>query len=292
MKSFVTIAIMFNLAALAELPPSLDDVLFSMTGGTNYVAWMATEGEIAFRKPFSLFGSARFQSFHPTNDASSLHYSITMEKRFYGVANPSNIIESLKQAEGALQKQFEQRFLRRRDNTSYQSKCIDIDGLGWDASFCVEQVSDENATATYIAKAVFYNPLRKEGRFVSCEDFFNKCETNQHVKSDVTTDESATFNTIDSILLQAISYRKAKDHYPEFGLIEIPISASIKRGHILDQYGREIRYNVTRDTLEVRSSGKDGVFGTDDDIIGAVSPDQTGRHINGKFETFALEVEP
>ena len=112
------------------------------------------------------------------------------------------------------------------------------------------------------------------------------------VTSAASTDESATFNTIDSILLQAISYRKAKDHYPEFGLIEIPISASIKRGHIFDQYGREIRYNVTGDTLEVRSSGKDGVFGTDDDIIGVVSPDQTGRHINGKFETFALEVEP
>ena len=145
MKSFVTIAIMFNLAALAELPPSLDDVLFSMTGGTNYVAWIATEGEIAFRKPFSLFGSARFRSFHPTNDAPSLHYSITMEKRFYGVASPSNIIESLKQAEGVLQKQFEQRFSRREDSSSYQSKCIDIDGLGWDASFCVEPVSDRNA---------------------------------------------------------------------------------------------------------------------------------------------------
>ena len=82
MKSFVTIAMMFNLAALAELPQSLDDVLFSMTGGTNYVAWMAAEGEIAFRKPFSLFGSARFQSFHPTNDVPSFHYSITMEKRY------------------------------------------------------------------------------------------------------------------------------------------------------------------------------------------------------------------
>lgn len=35
---------------------------------------------------------------------------------------------------------------------------------------------------------------------------------------DVVPDESSTFNTIDSILLQAISYRKAKDHYPEFGL--------------------------------------------------------------------------
>ena len=179
MKSFVTIAIMFNLAALAELPPSLDDVLFSMTGGTNYVAWIATEGEIAFRKPFSLFGSARFRSFHPTNDAPSLHYSITMEKRFYGVASPSNIIESLKQAEGVLQKQFEQRFSRREDSSSYQSKCIDIDGLGWDASFCVEPVSEGNAMPTYIAKAVFYNSLHKEGRFVSCEDLFNKCECGQ-----------------------------------------------------------------------------------------------------------------
>ena len=61
MRSFVTIAIMFNLAVLAKLPSSLDDVLFSMTGGTNYVAWMATECKIAFRKPFSSFGSVRFR---------------------------------------------------------------------------------------------------------------------------------------------------------------------------------------------------------------------------------------
>ena len=291
MKSFVTIAIMFNLAVLAELPPSLDDVLFSMTGGTNYVAWMAAEGEIAFRKPFSLFGSARFQSFHPTNDVPSFHCSITMEKRFYCVTSPSNIIESLKQAEGVLQKQFEQRFSRREDNSSYQSKCIDIDGLGWDASFCVEPVSDENATATYIAKAVFYNPLRKEGRFVSCEDFFNKCETKQHVKSDVTTDESITFNTIDSILLQAILYSKGKGCYPDFSLIEIPIDTLVKQGRPADQYGRAIRYSVTNDVLNVRSAGRDGLFETDDDIIGTASLNQTGRHIKGKCGTFDYEVE-
>lgn len=104
-------------------------------------------------------------------------------------------------------------------------------------------------------------------------------------------DEDATFNTIDSILLQAVLYAKADGHFPEFHLIEIPIGASIRQGNILDQYGREIHYAITNNVLEVRSAGRDNCFETDDDIIGVVSLDETGRHIFGKNGTFAYEVE-
>lgn len=104
-------------------------------------------------------------------------------------------------------------------------------------------------------------------------------------------DESTTFNTIDSILLQAMSYAKAVGHFPEFRLIEIPIGASIRQGEISDQYGREIHYVITNNVLEVRSAGKDNCFETDDDVIGVISLDKTGRHIFGKNDSFVYEVE-
>lgn len=104
-------------------------------------------------------------------------------------------------------------------------------------------------------------------------------------------DEDSTFNTIDSILLQAILYSKANGNYPELNLIEIPIGASIKRGKIMDQYGHKIYYGVTNNILEVRSSGKDGRFGTNDDIIGIVPLNKTGRYITGKNATFFHEID-
>ena len=108
---------------------------------------------------------------------------------------------------------------------------------------------------------------------------------------DVVPDESSTFNTIDSILLQAILYSKVKGAYPDFSLIEIPIDTLVKKGRPADQYGRAIRYSVTNDVLNVRSAGRDGLFETDDDIIGVASLNQTGRHIKGKCGTFDYEVE-
>ena len=115
---------------------------------------------------------------------------------------------------------------------------------------------------------------------------FSHCATD-----DVVPDESSTFNTIDSILLQAIMYGKVKGCYPDFSLIEIPIDTLVKYGRPADQYGRAICYSITNDVLYVRSAGRDGLFETDDDIIGVASLNQTGRHIKGKCGTFDYEVE-
>ena len=41
--------------AFAELPQSLDEVLFGISGGTNYVKWMRTDGTLKFDKPFAIF---------------------------------------------------------------------------------------------------------------------------------------------------------------------------------------------------------------------------------------------
>ena len=98
--------------------------------------------------------------------------------------------------------------------------------------------------------------------------------------------EDATFNTIDAILLQAIAYSKACGRFPELNLIEIPMTGTVKQGIIADQYGHKIRYSVTKNRLEVRSAGSDGIFGTDDDVVGTMSLEQFGRRIIGKYGTF------
>ena len=116
------------------------------------------------------------------------------------------------------------------------------------------------------------------------------CALGRDKADDNMSDEKPTFNTIDSILLQAMSYCKANGSYPELNLIEIPIGATINRGRIADQYGRDIRYGVTSAVLEVRSAGKDGLFGTGDDIVGIIPSDKVGRRITSKNETFSYEV--
>ena len=172
MKRLILIVTMLDLVALAELPPSLDDTLFSLTGGTNYMAWMTTNGEIVFRKPFSVFTTAYFQSYQPTNDMPLLHHTITMEKRFYGITNAMELIKSLNNAESVLQKHFGRAFIRRQnEGCIYHSKCFDIDGLGWDVSFWIEGLPKDKVSSSYSVKALVYNSLHKAGRFVSCEDF-------------------------------------------------------------------------------------------------------------------------
>ena len=168
----ILIVAALNLVAYAELPLSLDEVLFKLTSGTNYTAWMTYNGEIVFCKPFSIFSTGRFESYPSTHDLPSLHHTITMEQKFYNTTNTSGIIQSIKQVENILQRYFNREFSCKRTlNSIYQSICIDIDGRGWTASFCVEQSQDGNSRSSYVAKALFHNPLHMTGRFVSCEDF-------------------------------------------------------------------------------------------------------------------------
>ena len=277
------------LCTFAELPQSVEDVLFTITGGTNYVKWMRTEGTLKFDRPFAIFDKAQFSMHYPTNDFTPRHYSIEMEREFPDESSSTNLVDLIQKAESILLKSFNgQSFKRHYDGTRYQSSCVDIDGLGWDACFYVMPMPGIS-NMFFVARSRFYNSLHREGRFISCDDF--ECDNSKNSPEEVVPDERPTFNTIDSILLQAISYSKIKGQYPDLSLIEIPIGATVKRGKIADQYGREISYVVTNGCLEVRSSGNDGLFGTDDDIVGIVSLGQSGRRVIGKHETFFCGVE-
>ena len=181
MKGFITIVALLNLAAFAELPQSLDQVLFGICGGTNYVdyvEWMKADGTLAFHKPFVIFDRAQFQMHYPTNDFAPRHYSIEMECEFSNVTSSTNLVNYIQKAECILLKSFKGRtFKRRYDGVHYQSSCADIDGLGWDACFYVLPLQ-RDGKISYVAKAKFYNSLHRAGRFVSCEDF-DVCEYRQ-----------------------------------------------------------------------------------------------------------------
>ncbi len=160
--------------ASAELPQSLDDVLFGICSGTNYedyVKWLRTDGTMVFERPFVMFDRAQFRMHYPTNDFAPRHYSIEMEREFPGESSPTNLVGLMQKAESILLKSFRgQKFKRQYDGSSYQSSCEDIDGRGWDALFSIAPLL-KNGKTSYVAKARFFNPLHREGRFVSCEDF-------------------------------------------------------------------------------------------------------------------------
>ena len=167
----MSIVIMLMLGITAELPPSVEDVLYDVTGSTNYIKWMTRDGTIIFHKPFVIFDRAQFRVHCPTNDQSPMHYSIEMKREFANVSSSTNIVDYMHEAECLLLRSFKgQTFTRRYDGVHYQSSCADIDGLGWDVSFSVRPLFEAGITS-YVSKAIFYNPIHRKGRFISCEDF-------------------------------------------------------------------------------------------------------------------------
>ena len=168
------IALCWTSWAFAELPQSVDEVLFGICGGTNYedyVKWLKTDGTKAFDRAFVIFDKAQFRMHYPTNDFAPRHYSIEMEREFTDESSSTNLVGLMQQAESILLKSFVgQKFKRQYDGVHYQSSCMNIDGRGWNANFSVLLLSDKGKTS-YVAKAKFFNPLHQKGRSVSCEDF-------------------------------------------------------------------------------------------------------------------------
>lgn len=168
------IALCWTSWAFAELPQSVDEVLFGICGGTNYedyVTWMRTDGTKAFDRAFVIFDKAQFRMHYPTNDFAPRHYCIEMEREFTDESSLTNLVGLMQQAESILLKSFGgKKFKRQDDGAHYLSSCANIDGRGWDAYFSVEYLANKGKNS-YVAKARFFNPLHREGRFVSCEDF-------------------------------------------------------------------------------------------------------------------------
>ena len=165
----VLIALCWTSLAFSELPLSLTEALFEITGGEDYEQWIKLHGAVKFPQKFICFQGGVFHSRLDKNPPFGLRYEIVMRHEFVGETNVVEVVPDIKKAEGLLLEKFKsRRFDVIVTSNKYHSVCRDIDGRGWTVDFTITQTGETNAP---IAVARFFNPLHREGRFVSCEDF-------------------------------------------------------------------------------------------------------------------------
>ena len=168
--AIVTLVALFRVSlAFAELPLSLTEALFEITGGKDYDQWLALHGPVKFPQKFSCFQGGVFRSRFDKNPPFGLRYEIVMRHEFVGKTNVVEVVPDIKKAERLLLEKFKSKqFIVEVSSNKYHSVCRDIDRRGWSVEFTVTQTGETNAP---IAAARFYNPLHGEGRIRSCEDF-------------------------------------------------------------------------------------------------------------------------
>ena len=166
----VILLVLFRVSlAFAELPLSLTEALFEITGGEDYDQWIKLHGAVKFQRKFSCFEGGVFRSRLDKNPPFGLRYEIVMRHEFAGETNVVEVVPDIKKAEGLLIEKFKSsRFDVTVSSNKYHSACRDIDRRGWTVDFTITQIGETNAP---IAVARFFNPLHKKGRSRSCEDF-------------------------------------------------------------------------------------------------------------------------
>lgn len=153
---------------LAELPPDVDEVLFDLTHGTNYVQWVASTGVVKYVRNFGPFDGGTFRSYIDAENPIGLRYAIAMEREFSDSVTFTQVVDALKDVGKTLTLRFGQaRFSTVETECLYRSTCRDVDGRGWDVSFCVCGATNGSPLK---ATALFYNPLHEKGKWTSCPD--------------------------------------------------------------------------------------------------------------------------
>lgn len=177
--------------AFAELPLSLTEALFDITGGKDYEQWLKLHGLVKFPKKFSCFQRGVFRSRFDKNPPFGLRYEIVMQHEFVEKTSVDEVVPDIKKAEEILLKRFKHsRFCVTVSSNKYHSVCRDIDGRGWSAEFSITQIGVTNAP---IAAARFYNPLHRDGRFRSCEDFADASKSKPNLPESFSIVESMVF---------------------------------------------------------------------------------------------------
>ena len=82
-RAIVTLVILFRVSlAFAELPLSLTEALFEITGGKDYDQWLKLHGPVIFPQKFSCFQGGIFRSRFDKNPPFGLRYEIVMQHEF------------------------------------------------------------------------------------------------------------------------------------------------------------------------------------------------------------------
>lgn len=99
-----------------------------------------------------------------------------------------------------------------------------------------------------------------------------------------------TVMAIDSLLLQVDLYVSLTGNPPRMIDILRPPFDADGPNWPLDCYGRRIEYNVNSNEVTLLSAGADGVFRTDDDIIGRMSLKYPSREIESPIGNWFSET--
>ena len=152
-----TVALILPVASLAESPQNLDEVLFGLSGCTDYLQWVRSVGVVKFRTPIAIFKEAEFSSRAYYVGWEPSHCRIVMRADFFGSECFTNVVRSIKGVENKFSEEFVGiKFERREGTNCYYSVCTNIDGCGWTASFSVRQsISKPKATPSWEAKGDF-----------------------------------------------------------------------------------------------------------------------------------------
>ena len=95
--------------AFSELPLSLIEALFEITGGEDYEQWIKLHDAVKFPQKFICFQGGVFHSRLDKNPPFGLRYEIVMRHEFVGETNVVEVVPDIKKAEGLLLEKFKSR---------------------------------------------------------------------------------------------------------------------------------------------------------------------------------------
>ena len=170
MKHIAILIFLFPLLLSAELPPSFDEHLFGLAGGSNYVCWCKSEGYQEFSRKVFVFSGAEFSCVNSAGGMSGdkLLCRIMMRKD-----NPENCIsetdvrQTIEEVRGWIVSNF--------PNPSFPTvnqlcdgrigfSAENVDGQGWNVE-CYSIRSNGSWRVVWDCT----NDLHKQGVSVSCE---------------------------------------------------------------------------------------------------------------------------
>ncbi len=99
-----------------------------------------------------------------------------------------------------------------------------------------------------------------------------------------------TVMVIDSLLLQITMYSSLTGRFPEStDLLHAPFDGDGPNWP-LDRFGKKLEYRTDADEVTLASAGADGIFGTEDDIVGHLSSSSLSREIESPIGNWSAET--
>lgn len=171
MKIIFLILLMMSPSLFAELPLSVSEYIFGISGLSNYVGFCSNDGIKKFDNRVFFFSEANVKT-------AQIKDLLPGKRNLYSILMYTNFIAKINQTEEVCGKFYNMRenLCRKFDSkkiSEIQKKdnCLvfsgkDIDGLRWDVFATAVKSNDQ-----WYVRCNFINECHKAGKFISCEDF-------------------------------------------------------------------------------------------------------------------------